>query len=159
MFQFATTRFVVSVALLIVDALVAGLQTGRTTSVTSSSLRASAYGKGSEIFPECNAEPIKLSASFPNGVLPPPVQTMLEKSGESFPDEAIGEESIEETPSLGSPTSRDVTIGKRRAVKRTLKHILESAATSSETRARSSGERDFTQRVPRIEKMPFVIAM
>ncbi|EJK58948.1 hypothetical protein THAOC_20889 [Thalassiosira oceanica] len=161
MFQFATTRFVVSVALLIVDALVAGLQTGRTTYVTStrSSLRASAYGKGSEIFPECNAEPIKLSASFPNGVLPPPVQTMLEKSGESSPDEAIGEESIEETPSLGSPTSRDVTIGKRRAVKRTLKHILESAATSSETRARSSGERDFTQRVPRVEKMPFVLAI
>ena len=163
MSKFATTRLVVSVlAVLIVDALVAGLQTGRTTRVTStrSSLRASsAYGRGSEIFPECNEEPITLSDSFPNGVIPPPVQTVLEKSGgPSSPDEAIGEESVQ-TPSISSSTSRDVSRGKRRAVKRTLKHILESAARSSVNRARGSDESDFIQSVPRIEKMPLVLAV
>ena len=160
MFQFATIRLVFSVALLIVDAYVAGLQTGRTTRVTStrSSHWASAYGKGSEIFPECNEEPITLSDSFPNGVVPPPVQTMLVGESGSGPDEVMGEEAIE-TPSLTSSAKRDVSRGKRRAVKRTLKHILESAARSSEKRARSSGERDFMQSVPRIEKMPAMLAI
>ena len=40
----------------------------RQTSQRSTAMKA--YGRGSTIWPECNEQPISLSASFPDGVLP-----------------------------------------------------------------------------------------
>jgi len=37
-----------------------------------------AYGKGSEIWPVCNEETIKLSSSFPGGKIPSAVMEMIE---------------------------------------------------------------------------------
>jgi len=38
---------------------------------------ASSYGKGAEIWPECNEDPIRLADSFPNGIVPPDILDSL----------------------------------------------------------------------------------
>lgn len=92
-----------------------------------------AYGKGSEIWPECNEEPISLSASFPNGVVPEVAQNMLE-SAVSIP--VVGDAHTLTVPS--TTTIAPVRAGKRRTIKRTLRHLLDSAAKASSRRASSN---------------------
>jgi len=108
-----------------------------------------AYGKGSEIWPGCNEEPIKLSASFPGGKIPSAVMELLESASSNAstnnPDSTIA-------------TSTDVndqqikTTGrKRRAVRKTLSHILKSAADASTRRA--------SETAPAIDRTPAVLAV
>lgn len=100
-----------------------------TTSITT----AMSYGKGSEIWPECNEEPILLSASFPGGEIPSPVIDLLESDSSnvstSNPDTSITV-SHDVNNELIKTTGR-----KRRAVRKTLSHILKSAAKASSRRA------------------------
>mmetsp|Transcript_21147 Transcript_21147/g.29891 ORF Transcript_21147/g.29891 Transcript_21147/m.29891 type:complete len:369 (+) Transcript_21147:226-1332(+) len=43
-------------------------------------LKSSNYGRGAEIWPECNEDPIKLADSFPNGEIPPSASKALTSS-------------------------------------------------------------------------------
>jgi len=42
-----------------------------TSTTTRTKLNASSYGRGAEIWPECNEDPIQLADSFPAGIIPP----------------------------------------------------------------------------------------
>ena len=90
------------------------------------------YGKGSEIWPECNEEPILLSSSFPNGIISQYAKNLLEDTPTSS--------SINNDTILESTQSTVIIRGKRHAVRSTLSHLLQSAATASSRRARSTGE-------------------
>ncbi len=97
------------------------------------------YGKGSEIWPECNEEPIRLAASFPGGVIPRAAVDLLDKSSVSGAGSfaAIVDSSnatipaptaIEQRPR--TQPSKKTSGRKRRAIRQTLSHILQSAARS-----------------------------
>lgn len=125
----------------------------------SLSTRRYAYGKGSEIWPECNEEPIGLTASFPGGVIPQPAKDLID-SYEPIPSASSSTAAVDalaETPSL--PTRG----GKRRAVRRTLSHLLSSAARASTRRARSAEESEAASTYgvppPAIDKGPAILAL
>ncbi|KAK1748004.1 hypothetical protein QTG54_001967 [Skeletonema marinoi] len=108
-----------------------------------------AYGKGSEIWPECNEEPIGLSASFPGGKIPPAVVDLLESESSATstnnPDSTI-------TATFDVNNQQIKTTGrKRRAVRKTLSHILKSAAKASSRRAAS-------ETMTAIDRTPAVLA-
>ena len=89
------------------------------------------YGKGSEIWPECNEEPILLSSSFPSGIIPQSAKNLLEDTSIIINDN----DTISE-----SPQSTIRRRSKRHAVRSTLSHLLQSAATASSRRTRSTRE-------------------
>ena len=91
------------------------------------------YGKGSEIWPECNEEPILLSSSFPSGIIPQSAKNLLEET-------SISSSIIINDDDTTSPQSTIMRRSKRHAVRSTLSHLLQSAATASSRRARSTGE-------------------
>mmetsp|Transcript_13888 Transcript_13888/g.30145 ORF Transcript_13888/g.30145 Transcript_13888/m.30145 type:complete len:405 (-) Transcript_13888:944-2158(-) len=118
-----------------------------------------AYGKGSEIWPECNEEPILLSASFPGGVIPQPAKDLLGSSGSSSPStyrNAV-------VDALAESSSIPTRGGKRRAIRRTLSHLLRSAARASTRRARSAEESEAAEMYgvppPAIDKGPAILAL
>ena len=131
-----------------------------------------AYGKGSDIWPECNEEPVRLAASFPGGVIPQPAMDLLELASstaaattlsETISDDEYDDDDAE--PSVTSSLSYQSKGIKRRAVRTTLSHILRSAAQASTRRARSPstigkvyGE-TFGVPSPAISKGPSIIAM
>mmetsp|Transcript_6905 Transcript_6905/g.11535 ORF Transcript_6905/g.11535 Transcript_6905/m.11535 type:complete len:400 (-) Transcript_6905:217-1416(-) len=107
-----------------------------------------AYGKGSEIYPICNEEPILLSASFPGGELPPPLMDLVESDSSNMstsnPDSSV-------TVSYDVNNKQIRTTGrKRRAVRKTLSHILKSAAKASSRRA--------SETTTAIDRTPAVLA-
>jgi hypothetical protein len=95
-----------------------------------------AYGKGSEIWPECNEESVSLTSSFPGGVIPDAVKNLLDST--QVPLQTTAGDAHTLTIIEPSSTSVQPRTGKRRAIKRTLKHLLHSAAKSSSRRASSS---------------------
>ncbi|KAL7539468.1 hypothetical protein ACHAXR_009320 [Thalassiosira sp. AJA248-18] len=114
--------------------------TTKTTSSSSSSTRIQAYGKGSEIWPECNEEAINLSASFPGGVIPQPAKDLLGSYSPSSSSEPDNDASVVVIDELSATSTLQTTTRgrKRRAVRMTLSHILQSAAQASSRRARSA---------------------
>eukprot|EP00543_Licmophora_paradoxa_P003406 CAMPEP_0202447782 /NCGR_PEP_ID=MMETSP1360-20130828/6543_1 /ASSEMBLY_ACC=CAM_ASM_000848 /TAXON_ID=515479 /ORGANISM="Licmophora paradoxa, Strain CCMP2313" /LENGTH=184 /DNA_ID=CAMNT_0049065019 /DNA_START=30 /DNA_END=581 /DNA_ORIENTATION=+ len=67
------------------------------SSSSSSSLSASTvYGRGAEIWPECNEEPVKLEDSFPNGIIPPAAkqQQLLASSNNNNSEKTKDDESL-----------------------------------------------------------------
>ena len=124
-----------------------------------------AYRKGSDIWPECNEEPVRLAASFPGGVIPQPAMDILElaSSTAATSSDVISDDDVE--PSMTSSLSYRSKGIKRRAVRTTLSHILRSAAKASTRRARSPstigkvyGE-TFGVPPPALSKGPSIIAM
>ncbi len=117
------------------------------TSTTSTAMRA--YGKGSEIWPECNEEPIELSASFPGGKIPSTVKDMLES--ESSNTSTSNPDSTIITATYDGNSQKIKTTGRRRrAVRKTLSHILKSAAKASSRRA--------SETTTAIDRTPAVLA-
>jgi len=104
-----------------------------------------AYGKGSEIWPECNEEPILLSSSFPSGIIPQFAKNLLEDTSISS--------SIINFNDTAAPQSTTIIRSKRLAVRSTLSHLLQSAATASSRRARS------TEEITAISKGPALLAL
>ncbi|KAL9183803.1 hypothetical protein ACHAXT_004659 [Thalassiosira profunda] len=120
---------------------------GANAQSTSPSARTSldAYGKGSEIWPECNEEPILLSASFPGGVIPQPAQALLDSdaSTDATPSAALDTSAVD---ALSASSTLPASGRKRRAVRMTLSHLLQSAARASTRRAKSTDmENDYQQ--------------
>ncbi|KAL3799604.1 hypothetical protein ACHAWO_008920 [Cyclotella atomus] len=105
--------------------------------LTSTPLKS--YGKGSEIWPECNEESISLTSSFPGGVIPDAVQNFLDSTQLPLPT-AGGDAHMLTIIEPSSTSSVQPRTGKRRAIKRTLKHLLHSAAEASSRRASSSSD-------------------
>mmetsp|Transcript_10024 Transcript_10024/g.18016 ORF Transcript_10024/g.18016 Transcript_10024/m.18016 type:complete len:392 (+) Transcript_10024:160-1335(+) len=128
----------------------------------TTSTRIYAYGKGSEIWPECNEEPIGLSASFPGGVIPQPAKDLLDSS-----DPTVSQSATSQTTSavdaLAGTSSIPTRGRKRRAVRRTLSHLLQSAARASTRRARSMEENEAVQTYgvppPAIDKGPAILTL
>ncbi len=130
-----------------------------------------AYRKGSDIWPERNEEPIRLAASFPEGVIPQPAMNLLELASSTATtssdsshddDDDDGDDAKASMPSSISYRSKGI---KRRAVRTTLSHLLRSAAQASTRRARSPstigkvyGE-TFGVPPPAISKGPSMIAL
>mmetsp|Transcript_25264 Transcript_25264/g.54394 ORF Transcript_25264/g.54394 Transcript_25264/m.54394 type:complete len:412 (+) Transcript_25264:154-1389(+) len=133
----------------------------RTTQSTSST-RIHAYGKGSEIWPECNEEPILLSASFPGGAIPQPAKDLLDSSSATTPSSSSDTSAVD---TLSATSSIQTRGRKRRAVRKTLSHILRSAAQASTRRARSTAtlENEYVQTFgvppPAISKGPALLAL
>jgi hypothetical protein len=132
--------------------------------------RIHAYVRGTEIWPPVNEEPIRLSSSFPGGAIPAPVRHLLDTHSNNAHDASPTSTSITieddntTTSDDGSSIPTTATRGvKRRAVRKTLSHILSSAARSSSRRARSSsGEVDsraFGVPPPAISKGPSILAL
>lgn len=113
-------------------------------------LTSSAYGKGSEIWPECNEEPIKLSASFPGGTIPSSVMEMLE-SGSSNTSTNNSDSTLTALNNDIHNQQNKTTGRKRRAVRKTLSHILKSAAKASTRRA--------SETAPAIDRTPALLAV
>jgi hypothetical protein len=107
-----------------------------------------AYGKGSEIWPVCNEEPIKLSSSFPGGKIPSAVMEMIESDSSNA--SSNNPESTIATSSDVNDQQIKTTGRKRRAVRKTLSHILKSAAKASTRRA--------SETAPAIDRTPAVLA-
>lgn len=109
-----------------------------------------AYGKGSEIWPECNEEPIELSASFPGGKIPSAVKDLLESDSSNISTSNPDSNIITATYDLNSQKVK-TTGRKRRAVRKTLSHILKSAAKASSRRA--------SETTTAIDRTPAVLAV
>ena len=119
---------------------------------TTLSICRSTYRKGSEIWPECNEEPIKLTSSFPGGKLPSAVMDLLD-SGDWDTTSATTSDAASASITTSTQNKQQVkTTGrKRRAVRKTLSHILKSAAEASTRRASTTA--------PAIDKTPAVLAI
>lgn len=112
---------------------------------TPSATAIRAYGKGSEIWPQCNEEPINLSSSFPGGKIPSVLVELLE----SDTNASTNADSTITTSYVNNQLVK--TSGrKRRAVRKTLSHILKSAATASARRASATS--------PAIDRSPGILA-
>ena len=111
----------------------------------------SAYGKGSEIWPECNEEPIKLTSSFPGGKLPSAVMDLLDSGDWNTSAASAAAVSASITTSTQNNQQVKTTGRKRRAVRKTLSHILKSAAEASTRRASTTA--------PAIDRTPAVLAI
>ncbi|KAL7529142.1 hypothetical protein ACHAWF_002854 [Thalassiosira exigua] len=121
-----------------------------------------AYGKGSEIWPECNEEPILLSASFPGSKIPQPAKHLLESSV----SDASAPSSASVTPGVDirvASSPLPIVGRRRRAVRKTLSHLLKSAASASIRRARTAMEHDdvptYGVPPPAIGKGPGILAL
>jgi hypothetical protein len=137
----------------------------------SSRTRIHAYGKGSEIWPAVNEEPILLSASFPGGVIPAPARHLLDShavaaAGPPPPLPATSSTTSGEPSAVidGARSPVPSRGAKRGAVRRTLSHVLASAARASTRRARSSSGDDGYVRTlgvppPAISRGPAVLAL
>ena len=117
-----------------------------------------AYGKGSEIWPECNEEPIALTASFPDGIIPEVALNVLAKESSNDALSTTGatkftSTSMKETTNVSTKTSG----AKRRAIKQTLSHLLHSAAKASSRRAANS--KDGSEATAVIDKAPGIMAL
>jgi hypothetical protein len=73
------------------------------------------YGRGAEIWPPANEEPVRLENSFPNGVLPDSVVDMLGLAGKPPP------------PPSGTTSARR---SKRKYIPQTIRRILRRAANA-----------------------------
>lgn len=141
---------------------------------TSTTILYATYGKGSEIWPATNEEPILLSSSFPGGVIPQSAINLLESSSSST-DVAISSNNNHTDTSSSQSSSSAALIDdtttkgrKRRAVRATLSHILRSASSASSRRARSTEtiENEYADtygiphhgNVPAISKGPAILA-
>src|SRR6056300_971370 len=113
----------------------------------------SAYGKGSEIWPECNEEPIKLTSSFPGGKLPSAVMDLLDSGDWNTSSAATSDDAASASITTSTQNNQQVkTTGrKRRAVRKTLSHILKSAAEASTRRESTTA--------PAIDRTPAVLAI
>lgn len=136
-----------------------------------------AYRKGSEIWPECNEDPVRLTASFPGGVIPQPAKDLLDFTSSTYTANITPISPILSTTSSDATSANDIvatsaasssypTRGiKRRAVRTTLSHILRSAAQASTRRARSPSTigkvygQTFGVPPPAISKGPSIIAL
>ncbi|KAL3758490.1 hypothetical protein ACHAWU_004333 [Discostella pseudostelligera] len=136
-----------------------------------------AYRKGSEIWPECNEDPVRLTASFPGGVIPQPAKDLLDFTSSTSTANITPISPILSTTSSDATSANDIvatsaasssypTRGiKRRAVRTTLSHILRSAAQASTRRARSPSAigkvygQTFGVPPPAISKGPSIIAL
>ncbi|KAL7431765.1 hypothetical protein ACHAXH_001834 [Discostella pseudostelligera] len=132
-----------------------------------------AYRKGSEIWPECNEDPIRLAASFPGGVIPQPAKDLLDFTSSTSTANITPISPILSTTSSDASSTNDIVASpsyptrgiKRRAVRTTLSHILRSAAQASTRRARSHSTlgrvygQTFGVPPPAISKGPSIIAL
>ena len=125
-----------------------------------------AYGKGSEIWPPTNEEPVRLASSFPGGVIPQPAQNLLDFSSSSTATSDMTSE--DDATSTISSTQTTIRGHKRRAVRATLSHLLRSAAIASSRRARSTEtvESEYADQFgvphtvqPAISKGPAILAL
>lgn len=155
-------------------------------SQTSCILRS--YGRGTEIWPPVNEQPILLSSSFPGGIIPAPAKQLLDShsSHANITQSAATSINIIATDGLSIMSDNPSTAaivkdrqsalveelinpirggGKRRAIRRTLSHILSSAARASNHRARSSSVGEVTGQPlgsmppPAISKGPVILAL
>ena len=94
-------------------------------------LRSTPYGRGAEIWPELNDDPILLANSFPDGVIPDIAQEELRKSRNDEPHTDV------------------VTVKKRQRVSRAVRRILRRAAVKEE-----DAEYD-----TKVDKTPAIIAL
>ena len=124
-----------------------------------------AYGKGSEIWPPTNEEPVRLASSFPGGVIPQPAHNLLDSSSSST--SSITDTSDDAASTISS-TQTTIRGHKRRAVRATLSHLLRSAAIASSRRARSTEtvESEYADQFgvphtvqPAISKGPAILAL
>lgn len=134
-----------------------------------------AYRKGSEIWPECNEDPVRLAASFPGGVIPQPAKDLMNlasSTSSTFNSPSIipsilltSSDAISTNDAYTSSSSYQSRGVKRRAVRTTLSNILRSAAQASTRRARSPSTigkvygQTFGVPPPAISKGPSIIAL
>lgn len=99
-----------------VAATVSGFSTTnrRHVRIPTSSLKVTTYGRGAEIWPECNEAPIQLADSFPGGIIPNEVMDTLSRI--SLPIEPVVKADLEEKKAFrpirrlfASPSSIDKT--------------------------------------------------
>ena len=92
------------------------------------------YGRGADIWPPANEEPIRLETSFPNGVIPDKAVEVLSSVVQQLPPQQEQQ-----------PTSK-----RRRYVPRTIQRILKRAANSQEETASDAPTS--------IDKTPMILA-
>ncbi len=116
-------------------------KTRRGTSLKEQAV-AGSYTKGSEIFPPCNQKDFTLADSFPNGVIPPMAQSILE---EKAPHLAQG---MEITDQANDPSKRNLFLLASTAV---------AATASSQYLVKGSSTLPFSQKTARILDIPQAI--
>lgn len=119
------------------------VSTTPTTQTASPFLKMNSYGRGAEIWPECNEDPVQLSDSFPNGQVPYSAILAIGRQDMAAVYETV-EESITATSNTpaseandnnGTPTTRS----KRQFVSKTVRRILRRAAAKEELGSEAGG--------------------
>jgi hypothetical protein len=100
------------------------------------------YGRGAEIWPECNEDPVQLADSFPNGQVPYSAILSIEET-----DMAAVHQRVEEV------VERDLRRrSKRKIVSKTIRRILRRAAAKEELESEATP-------AARMDRTPTIIAI
>jgi hypothetical protein len=135
------------------------LATGRSKSFSSKAilLRVGTYGRGAEIWPECNEDTIQLADSFPNGEVPSSVILAMEQADMEAVHLRV-RDAVQGGIDVGDPMMTTTTTSmakrsKRKMVSRGIRRILRRAAAKEEL--------EFEEQAPstRISKTPYVVAI
>mmetsp|Transcript_8788 Transcript_8788/g.18874 ORF Transcript_8788/g.18874 Transcript_8788/m.18874 type:complete len:458 (-) Transcript_8788:101-1474(-) len=144
----------------------------------------SKYGRGSEIWPPTNEEPVRLGDSFPHGIIPPFASELLSQSGADDDSSTIlvqdqtssvqALQSIQPAPSLSDASSSSVSPSasipstrpnrgrKRKLVRGAVRRVLRKAATSEQRTASGDtsarGGPDAFWDAP-VDRLPAVLAV
>lgn len=86
-------------------------------------LNSFSYGRGAEIWPECNEDPVSLSDSFPNGQVPYAASLSIEENDMAEVHERVEESVVHAEPRQSS---------KRKFVSKAVQRILRRAAAKEE---------------------------
>ena len=131
----------------------------------SSRLHAFNYGRGADIWPECNEDPVQLQDSFPNGQIPYSAIMAMDLQDMSAVHTSY-QESVNETPSVESEIIEKAKGGKhehgrkRRAARflmsKTVRRLLRRAAAREEL----DSEQAASDATPGVwDKLPVIIAI
>jgi hypothetical protein len=139
--------------------------TTTTTQTTWPLLQMNSYGRGAEIWPECNEDPVQLSDSFPNGQVPYSAVLAIGRQDMAAVYENV-EESITATSNTPAPAetaannnnNTPTTRSKRQFVSKTVRRILRRAAAKEELGSEAGGAAAAATLSNRLDWTPIFIA-
>ena len=107
------------------------------------------YGRGAEIWPECNEDPLQLADSFPNGVVPPSAIMAMDQADMDAVHNRV-KEAVDDTGKQSS-SSDGTTESTQRSWSKRITRILRRAAAKEEL--------EFEEVHASMDKTPTVVAL
>lgn len=109
------------------------------------------YGRGAEIWPECNEDPLQLADSFPDGIIPPSAIMAMDRAAMDAVHKGV-EEAVDDSGDKKSSTSKAATESRRQGLwSKRIARILRRAAVKEEL--------DFEEYPAPMDRTPTVVAL